>query len=126
MDPIGFGLENFDAVGRFRDEENGVPIDPSGDLLTPNGIVPFSGAEELSQLLSEDPRLYACALEKLFSFATGRVPADSEADEACRTEKLTDAFEDGEYDFRELIKMVVLTDSFRGRRKALQTEETSP
>lgn len=126
MDPIGFGLENFDAVGRFREEENGVPIEASGDLLTSGGLVPFSGAQELSELLQEDPRLYACAVEKLFSFATGRLPSDSEADDACRTEKLTDAFADGDYDFRELITMVVLTDSFRGRRKALEAEETSP
>ena len=49
MDPVGFALENFDAIGRWRDEDSGVPIDASGEL--PDGSR-FNGPRELSELMA--------------------------------------------------------------------------
>ena len=46
MDPVGFALENFDAVGRWRSEDEGMPVDASGKL--PDGTA-FSGASELQR-----------------------------------------------------------------------------
>lgn len=59
IDPIGFGFEHYDHLGRWRTEEVGQPIDASGDL---DGL-PFIGAPELSELLTDDPRFRACFVE---------------------------------------------------------------
>lgn len=70
IDPVGFALENFDAVGRWREFENGVAVDASGGL--PDGSV-FVGVANLEDGLLERPELFVYALsEKLLTFALGR------------------------------------------------------
>ena len=70
MDPIGFSLENFDAVGRWRSLEDGVPVDSSGGL--PDGRV-FAGVEPLLEGLVVRPELFAGVItEKLMTYALGR------------------------------------------------------
>jgi hypothetical protein len=68
MDPIGLGLENFDAIGRYRTAENGVAIDPSSDLAGR----PFTKPSELATLIAEDPRFVTCVTDKLLAFGLGR------------------------------------------------------
>jgi hypothetical protein len=71
MDPIGFALENFDGVGRWRDEDADQPIDASGKL--PDGTE-FDGPKGLSQLLLTKYRddFVRTATEKLLTYALGR------------------------------------------------------
>ena len=70
MDPIGFSLENYDAVGRWRTEEGGVPIDASGNL--PDGTS-FEGISGLRKALLARPELFVtAATEKLLIYALGR------------------------------------------------------
>jgi len=71
MDPIGFALENYDAVGRWRAEDAGAPIDASGTL--PDGTV-FDGPAGLSRLLLTKYRrdFVRTATEKLLTYALGR------------------------------------------------------
>ena len=71
MDPVGFALENYDAVGRWRNvDETGKPIDSAGGL--PDGST-FDGAVALQQGLLKRPELFAGTFaEKLLTFATGR------------------------------------------------------
>ena len=70
MDPIGFAMENFDAVGKWRDRDNGNLIDVSGVL--PNGAK-FTGMAGLKQALMQQPDQFAtAAAEKMMMFATGR------------------------------------------------------
>ena len=70
MDPIGFALENFDAVGRWRTTEERKPIDASGGL--PDGST-FDGVAALEEGLLRRPELFVGALtEKLLVFALGR------------------------------------------------------
>ncbi|MEO6569693.1 MAG: DUF1592 domain-containing protein [Opitutaceae bacterium] len=70
MDPVGFSLENFDAVGRFRTAEDRKPIDASGGL--PDGST-FTGVAALERGLLQRPELFAGTLsEKLLTFALGR------------------------------------------------------
>ena len=71
MDPIGFALENYDAVGRWRDEDAGAPIDASGKL--PDGTA-FSGPAGLNELLLTKYRadFVRTAIEKLLTYALGR------------------------------------------------------
>jgi hypothetical protein len=68
MDPIGFGLENFDAIGRYRETENDVRIDASSS----HAGRPFSKPSELAQLIAEDPTFVTCLTKKLFMFGLGR------------------------------------------------------
>jgi hypothetical protein len=70
MDPVGFALENFDAVGRWRDFENGYPVDASGGL--PDGSK-FEGVDALEQGLLKRPELFVGTFaEKLLTFSLGR------------------------------------------------------
>ncbi|HUF62332.1 MAG TPA: DUF1592 domain-containing protein [Verrucomicrobiales bacterium] len=70
MDPLGFGLENFDPIGRWRDELRGDPIDASGEL--PSGVA-FTGPEELKDILLEQKEAFARNLsERMLGYALGR------------------------------------------------------
>jgi hypothetical protein len=73
FDPIGFGFEHFDEVGRFRVEENGQPIDDSGHALdaTQNILFTFDGQEELAQKLALEPRVSRCVSGLLSAYAFG-------------------------------------------------------
>jgi hypothetical protein len=80
MDPIGLGLENFDAIGRYRETENGETIDASGTY--PDGRT-FKKPSELATLIAEDPRFVTCVTDKLLAFGLGR--ALSSGDHAAAT-----------------------------------------
>ena len=71
MDPIGFGLENFDAIGAFRATDNATPIDATGQLATGDT---FAGAAELSDLLAKNrpDDFRRCLAEKMLTYALGR------------------------------------------------------
>ncbi len=70
MDPIGFAMENFDAVGKWRDHDDGGKIDASGSL--PGGS-PFQGIAGLKKELVRDPTLfYSTLAERLLMYAIGR------------------------------------------------------
>ncbi len=69
INPLGFSLEEFDAVGRYRDLEKGKPIDASGSYLTQGGeTVTFSGARELGNFLAASPEVHAAFAERLFQY----------------------------------------------------------
>jgi hypothetical protein len=71
MDPIGFGLENFDASGAWRDQENGKAINPAGELIDGRK---FQGVEELRKVLVDDHRsdFHRSVASKLLTYALGR------------------------------------------------------
>src|SRR5262249_34217317 len=70
MDPIGFALENFDAVGAWRDDEAGSPIDASGELADGSKV---DGAAALRKALTSRPEVFVATLtEKLLTYALGR------------------------------------------------------
>ncbi|MCA9553818.1 MAG: DUF1592 domain-containing protein [Myxococcales bacterium] len=67
MDPIGLGLENFDAVGRHRNKDNGALIDAAGEL---DGV-PFVTPWELAGVVRDHPALPRCLVRNLYRYATG-------------------------------------------------------
>jgi hypothetical protein len=70
MDPLGFGLENYNAIGAWRTADGAFPVDASGKL--PGGRV-FQGAAELEQVLrGQAPQFAACLARKLLTYALGR------------------------------------------------------
>jgi hypothetical protein len=73
MDPLGLALENFNALGMWRDKERGQPIDAAGKLITGE---PFEGLRDIKRILTHERRLdyYRCLTEKLLTYALGRGP----------------------------------------------------
>ncbi len=71
MDPIGFGLENFDGVGRWRTEDRGKPLDVSGKLVTGQE---FSSPEELRSIFAKDytKQFHRAVAVKMLTYALGR------------------------------------------------------
>ena len=70
MDPLGFALENFDAIGRWREKDGKLAIDASGTL--PDGRS-FKGYEDLRAILKADPGAFTeCLTEKMLIYALGR------------------------------------------------------
>jgi hypothetical protein len=70
MDPLGMGLENFNAIGAWRTEDASLPVDASGKL--PDGRS-FNGPSELRAILRADRDAFAqCLAEKLLTYAVGR------------------------------------------------------
>lgn len=71
IDPLGLAFENFTAVGSWRDQEDGQPIDTSGRLVTGES---FDGVQELKTVLASEHRssFYRCLAEKILTYALGR------------------------------------------------------
>ena len=71
MDPIGFGLENFDAIGAWRDKDGDAPIDAAGRLASGEK---FSGASDLATLLAQKRRFefLHCLADRMLTYALGR------------------------------------------------------
>ena len=111
MDPIGLGLENFDAIGAYHATENNEPVDATGELQG----VSFSGARELATLIARDPRLAGCFTRQLLTYAVGRsfITTDGStiASALVRDERAA-----GRQGVRDLIGAVALSDAFRMRR----------
>lgn len=76
MDPIGFGLENFDALGGYRSTQNSLEIDASGEL---DGLA-FGDAAGLGQAIADHPRVTPCLIENLYAYGAGHTAAAHEAD----------------------------------------------
>jgi hypothetical protein len=109
MDPLGFGLENFDAVGAWRARDGGQPIDPSGKL--PGGQA-FQGPIELRAVLRSRRHAFArCLTEKMLTYALGRgLERGDRCDVQCIVSRLA---RDG-YRFSALVLAIVESEPFRG------------
>jgi len=112
MDPLGFGLENFDPVGGFRTEDAHGAIDSSGRLTS--GQV-FSGATQLAEILLKDRReaFLRCLTEKMLTYALGR---GMEFYDKCAVEEIMGKCSDDGYRFQTLIKAVIGSVPFQKRR----------
>ena len=111
MDPVGFGLENFDATGAWRTEIGGKPVDASGVLASGET---FSGPIELKKILlrQKDDVVHHLS-EKMLSYALGR---GIESYDAPAVKKLTDALAGKEYKSLTLITGIVTGYPFQYRR----------
>jgi hypothetical protein len=122
MDPIGFALENFDWMGRWRDTEaNGRPIDASGQL--PSGES-FNGPVELRKvLLNRKQDFVRHVVGKALGFALGRGLQDPDQ---CIVQKIATALEKDNYRARTLIREIVLSAPFRYTQAVEVTSSAQP
>ena len=105
VDPPGLALENFDGAGQYRSDENGAPIDASGDLDRQR----FSDAAGLGKALHDDPVASACLVSSLYRYAVGRSIAPGERD---WVRWLTKTFADDGYRIPDLMRRIVLSRAF--------------
>ena len=116
MNPIGFGFENFDGVGLWRDMQNGKPIDSSGEINntdTLNGT--FLGPVELANQLASSEEVATCVSSQWFRFSYNRTVTSADSEEGCGLDVVNQAFTDSGYNIRELIVALTQTDTFRHR-----------
>ncbi|HYP13260.1 MAG TPA: DUF1592 domain-containing protein, partial [Bryobacteraceae bacterium] len=111
MDPVGFSLENYDAVGRWRTVDGRLPIDTAGSL--PDGTK-FDGVQGLQKALLSRPHAFATTLsEKLLTYALGR---GVEHYDAPAVRKVVRESEAGNFKFSSFIVGIVNSTPFQMRR----------
>ncbi len=118
MDPIGFGMENYDAIGTYRTMEGKLPVDATGTL--PATGEHFNGLVELTQLIAKNPAFPACMASKVYSYALGRSmvkPAENpnHMDTAVLS-SIASKFSGSGLKFQDLVAGVVSSPTFLTRR----------
>ena len=116
IDPLGFAMENFDAVGGWRDYDSGAPVDASGRLADGTSI---EGVNALRNALAADPRVFAgTVVEKLMIYALGR---GLQHFDMPVVRGILRAAEKNDYRFDSIVLGVVESPAFRMRVKADDT-----
>ena len=116
LDPLGFGLENFDGIGGWRTVDNKKDIDSSGVL--PGGEK-FSGPAELKKVLLGKSDLFRdCFAEKLLTFGLGR---GLEYYDKCALDEIVASAKANKDSFSSLVLAIVKSDPFQ-KRKGKRTE----
>lgn len=111
LDPLGFGMENFDAIGRWRDKENGGAIESGG--LMPGGES-FSGPVELISILKKRKSKFAeLVTRKMLTYALGR---GLEIPDSCTVEEVVNDLKKNDFRFTRLIRGIVHSRPFLMRR----------
>lgn len=130
INPLGFGFEGYDAIGRWREVENGKEVDISGDLIgSPEATMdgPFNGAVELANRLADSETIAKCISKQWFTYAMGRPHDGSDAQSMTR---IYEQFLQNDAAFTSLFEAIVLSDSFRYRKRPevaqAEFEEANP
>ncbi len=111
MDPLGFGLENYDAIGRWRTEDGSFPIDASGQLISGRA---FSGPVELKDVLLEQKNAFAKTLVRnLLIYAYGR---GLQGSDECVVRDVLESSKQGNYQLGAIVAAIVRSYPFLHRR----------
>jgi hypothetical protein len=117
MDPIGFGFEHYDGIGRYRDMDGTFQVDASGQVNSSRDADgAFDGAIELAQRLAQSDEVRECVAGQWFVYAFGR-SVNNELDR-CSRERLYAAFAASGHRVPELLVALTGTNAFRFRRMA--------
>ena len=113
INPIGFGLENYDAIGAYRTTDNGLPVDAKGQLSSIDVAGPFSGGVELSQRLADSADVRRCMTGQWYEYALGR---DRQLSDECKIDALDKSLAAAGGNIREMLVALTKTDDFMFRR----------
>ena len=113
MDPVGLGFEHFDAVGRWRDNENNLPIDATGNLVATDVDGAFDGAAALADKLAGSEQVADCMTKVWTRFTLGR---SETPEDACSLEKAKQTFATANQDIKQLVVALTQTDAFLYRK----------
>jgi hypothetical protein len=108
MNPIGFAFENFDAAGAFRAEQNGLPIDATGELTGTDVDGAFSDATDLARMLASSPSVHDCFVRHWFRYLCGRV---EDADDDSIMRLLQQEFRDSGGRVPELLESIAVANA---------------
>ena len=122
MDPLGLALENFNALGMWRDKERGQAIDAAGRLVTGET---FQDIREVKRVLTTRHRLtfYRCLAEKLFTYALGR---GAEYYDAHALDQIVERLDRANGRLTELVMGIVESAPFQKRRNQNAMGEPEP
>jgi hypothetical protein len=110
LDPIGFGLERYDATGKWRDTDRGLPIDVRGELVDAGDASgAFEGAAELGRKLGKSEAALGCVATQLFRYGSGR---HETGDDACALASMRALANQASGNLRALILSLTQTDAF--------------
>lgn len=110
VDPLGFGYERFDPVGRFRETENGKSIDDQGEVIRTLDIDgPYEGSAELASKLATSEQVQRCIVLNVLRFAQGRSETPAEI---CDVDQVYQRYSESGYDFMILLREVINSPSF--------------
>ena len=108
IDPLGFGLENYDVLGRWRTEDAGAPVDTKGEL--PDGTK-FDGPEELKAVLLARKDVFIRNLtSKMLGYALGR---GLKLEDSCTVDQIVARLKENDYKSQTLVEEIVLSVPFR-------------
>jgi hypothetical protein len=115
MDPLGLALDNFNALGLWRQAERGQPIDASGKLITGES---FHDVRDLKRILKDKHRLefYRCLTEKLLTYALGRGPEDYDVQ---TVDQIVERLDQEQGRFSALLMGIIDSAPFQKRRNEL-------
>ncbi len=111
MDPLGFGLENYDAIGKWRTMDGKFPVDSSGTL--PDGKTFSSPAEMRAILMSQLPQFSRTLIEKMLTYSLGR---GLKTYDGRTVDNMNRELGASGYRFQALIQQIVLSVPFQSRR----------
>ena len=106
MDPLGLSLEHFDALGEYREQDNGLDLDVSGEV---DGVA-FEGLAGLAETLADDESVDRCTVARFYEFTFGRV---SDSDDKASVADLVDSFGENDGRYASLVRALLLHDAFR-------------
>ncbi|TKD09475.1 DUF1592 domain-containing protein [Polyangium fumosum] len=113
VDPIGFAFEHFDGIGRYRADENGLPIDASGEILSaPATTGSFVGVPELASVLADSADAQGCYARSWLRYAYGQL---DEGRLACLSSQVADEFQKGNLRVLDLLVALTRTSHFTER-----------
>lgn len=118
IDDVGFGFERFDAIGKYRDTENGKPVDAAGNMndveqLGSGTDAPYASLPELASVLAQSESAKACFAKQAYRFASGR---QESPDDLCALDAITARFAESGHDIRELLVTITQAPSFIVRK----------
>jgi hypothetical protein len=115
IDGLGFGLEQFDAIGKLRTMDHGKAVDTSGEVTETNDIDgKFNGGAELAKLLAKSAQVRDCAPTQWLRYAMAR-PETKE--DACSLDQLKRSFSSSGGNLKELLLALTQTDAFLHYRR---------
>lgn len=112
IDGVGFGFERYDQLGRYREIENDLPVDESGEIVASSEATldgTFSGAVELAARIAASPRARDCLATNWYTYSFGR---REQPEDACSLAQLKARFRSSGGDLKELLVGLTQTDSF--------------
>ena len=110
IDPVGLVFENFDAIGQWREQEQGQPIDVSGDLTNTDVTGAIVGVVPMTAKLAQSRQVETCFVRQWFRFAFGRAESDSDDP---RINTITLGFASAKSKVQDLLIGLTITPDFR-------------